>query len=46
MRGTEGAYYRALIEKANAQTILQNFLDLKSQGATFGTLTDSEWKII
>lgn len=44
--GTEWAYYRALLNKANAQSVLQNFLDLKSQGATFGTLTDSEWKII
>lgn len=43
---TKWAYYRSLYNKILASTALQNLIDLKSNGATFGALSDNELKFI
>ena len=43
---TKGAKYRALYDRILSSTALQNLIDLKWQGATFGALSDSELKFI
>ena len=45
-RWTEWAYHRSLINQFIASKSLQNLIDMKSQGATFGALSDSELNFI
>jgi hypothetical protein len=44
--GTKGAYYKSLYDRVLSSTALQNLINLKEQGATFGALSDNELKFI
>lgn len=46
MPGTKGAYYKSLYDRVLSSTALQNLINLKEQGATFGALSDNELKFI
>lgn len=43
---TKGAYYKSLYDRVFSSTALQNLINLKDQGATFGALSDNELKFI
>lgn len=43
---TKGAYYKSLYDRVLSSTALQNLINLKDQGATFGALSDNELKFI
>ena len=43
---TKGAYYKALYDRILSSTALQNLIDLKWQGATFGALSNQELEFI
>lgn len=43
---TKGAYYKSLYDRVLSSTALQNLINLKEQGATFGALSDNELKFI
>lgn len=43
---TKGAKYRALYDRILSSTALQNLIDLKWQGATFGALSNQELEFI
>ena len=43
---TKGAYYKTLYDRILSSTALQNLIDLKWQGATFGALSNQELEFI